>query len=185
MSELIVSLFMLFLMGSNVLIPWLYATSFIALTVTAVAVVRRVKEKKKPTRAAVVFLSLGCLFVLASAVMRLLSKFGLSLYLFGVGSSILCPIAIGLSALCLIVGILLLMKGVIRKWLIVILSVALSLCLLVLGCILCFNCICSAFERIDEDTVVETETLWHDTTVIKYEIIFPGIMKEVEVTYQY
>lgn len=108
MSELIVSLFMLFLMGSNVLIPWLYATSFIALTVTAVAVVRRVKEKKKPTRAALVFLSLGCLFVLASAVMRLLSKFGLSLYLFGVGSSILCPITIGLSNLCLIVGVLLL-----------------------------------------------------------------------------
>ena len=99
---------MLFLMGSNVLIPWLYATSFIALTVTAVAVVRRVKEKKKPARAAMVFLSLGCLFVLASAVMFLLSQFDLSLYLFGVGSSILCPITIGLSALCLNVGILLL-----------------------------------------------------------------------------
>ena len=117
--------------------------------------------------------------------MFVLSQFDLSLYLFGVGSSILCPIAIGLSALCLVVGALLLMKGVIRKWLIAILSVALSLCLLVLGCILYFICICSAFERIDEDTVVETETLWHDTTVIKYEIIFPGIMKEVEVTYQY
>ena len=184
MSELIVSLFMLFLMGSNVIIPLLYATSLVALTVTAVAIVRRVKEKKKPSRAAVIFLSLGGLFALMSAVMLLLSEFDLSLYLFGVGSSILCPVSIGLSALCLIVGILLLMKGVIRKWLIVILIVALSLWLIVFSCILSFYCITSTFERIDEDTVVETEMSWHNSMIKEYEIIFPGIMKEVEITYQ-
>ena len=182
MSEWIVSLIVLILMGSDVIFPFLYAIPFVALTVTAVAVVRRVKEKKKP-RAAVIFLSLGGFFALASAVMLLLSEFDLSLWLFGVGSSVLCPVSIGLSALCLIVGILLLMKGVIRKWLVVILVVALSLWLLVFSCFLSFNCICSTFERIDEDTVVETEAVWHNTAIIEYEILFPGIMKEVGVTY--
>lgn len=184
MSELIVSLFVLFLMGSDVIIPLLYAIPFVALTVTALAVMRRVKEKKKPSRAAVIFLSLGGFFALASAVMLLLSEFDLSLWLFGVGSSILCPISIGLSALCLAVGILLLMKGIIRKWLIVILAVALSLWLLVFSCILSFYCITSTFERIDENTVVETEMAWHNSMIKEYEIIFPGLMKEVGVTYQ-
>ena len=184
MKKLIVSLIVLILMGSDVILPLLYAIPFVALIVTAVAIVRRIKGKNKPSRAAVIFLSLGGFFAFASVAMFFLSKFDLSLYLFGVGSSVLRPIFIGLSALCLIVGILLLMKGMIRKWLIVILTVALSLWFLVFSCILSFHCICSTFERIDEDTVVETEMAWHNSMIKEYEIIFPGLMKEIEVTYQ-
>lgn len=184
MNELIVSLFMLLLLGSNIVVPLLYAIPLLTLAVTAVAIVRRVKEKKRPSRAAVIFLSCGGLFALASVAMLILSDLDLSLYLFGVGGSVLCPAAIGLSALCLVVGALLLMKGVTRKFLVVILAVLLTLWLLVLSCIVYFNCIVSTYERIDENTVIETETLWHDTTVIEYEIIFPGLMKKVGVTYR-
>lgn len=183
MNKLIGIIVTLFLWAYEVTVPLFFIIPLAFLIVTAVAVVRRIRERKKPSRVAVIFLSCGGLFALASAVMSLLSYFDLSLYLFGVGSSILCPVAIGLSALCLVIGAILLMKDMIRKHLVVTLAILLSLWLMVFACLLCIFGLTSTYERIDEDTVMETEMPWHNTTVTEYKIIFPGLMKEVEVTY--
>lgn len=183
MNELIGIIVTLFLWAYEVTVPLFFIIPLASLIVTAVAIVRRVKDRNKPSRVAVIFLSCGGLFALASSTMFLLSDLELSLYLFGVGSSTLCPVSVGLSALCLVIGALLLMKGVIQKYLVVILAVLLTLWLMVFACLLFFFGLTSTYERIDEDTVVETEMLWHNSTVTEYEIIFPGLMKEVEVTY--
>lgn len=182
-TELFVLILTFFLMFYDIMAPLFVAIPLLAVILSVIAVVRRVKDKK-PSRVSVVFLSLGGLFALLSAFMFLLSEFDLSLYLFGAGSSTLCLVTVGLAALCLVIGMLLLMKGVIRKHLVAILAVLLALWLLVLDSNLYFYNLASTYERIDHDTVVETEDVLGHITVTEYEIVFPGLMKKVEVTYQ-
>ena len=110
MVELQGSLLTLFFLTADVSVPLLFIIPGVSLIVTLLAIARHIKAKKKPSRATVIFLAFGGGFLLTSLAMMLMGKFDLSPYLFGVGSSVLCPVSIGLSALCLIIGSLLLMS---------------------------------------------------------------------------